>query len=185
MKVYMTLLSVVAALLLLSPANAAKRVLYIDSYHERSAWSDGITNAIQETLQGHDDNLKIHRMDTRLKILDGKLVGDIPIIRNTQADLSINLKITKKLGLKVPKSFRELLLERLSSTICLETNLAVSRSIFRNECNDNFDTLQQNTIGCVTLKQYRGDRHPNRKFNGSRSLPAKRYCQIRTGGMVL
>jgi hypothetical protein len=23
------------------------------------------------------------------------------------------------------------------------------------------------------------------KFNGSRSLPAKRYCQIRTGGLVL
>lgn len=176
MKVYMTLLSVVAVSLLLSPANAAKRALYIDSYHERSAWSDGITNAIQETLQGHDVNLKV---------LDGTPVGDIPIVRKTQADLIVNLKIAKKLGLKVPKSFRELLLERLSSTICLETNLAVSRSIFRNECDDNFDTSQQNTIGCVTLKQYKGDRHPSRKFNGSRSLPAKRYCQIRTGGMVL
>lgn len=65
MKVYMTLLSVVAVLLLLSPANAAKRVLYIDSYHEGFAWSDGITNAIQETLQGRDVKLKIHRMDTK------------------------------------------------------------------------------------------------------------------------
>jgi ABC-type uncharacterized transport system substrate-binding protein len=65
MKVYMTFCTVVTVLLLFSPANATKRVLYIDSYHEGFAWSDGITEAIQKTLQGHDVNLKIHRMDTK------------------------------------------------------------------------------------------------------------------------
>ena len=65
MKVTMTLLMVVVAASFVTSANAAKRVLYIDSYHEGFAWSDGITQAIQKTLQGHDVNLKIHRMDTK------------------------------------------------------------------------------------------------------------------------
>jgi ABC-type uncharacterized transport system substrate-binding protein len=65
MKVRMTLLMVVVAALLVTSANAEKRVLYIDSYHEGFAWSDGITQAIQKTLQGHDVSLKIHRMDTK------------------------------------------------------------------------------------------------------------------------
>lgn len=65
MKVIMTLLMVVVAALVVTSANAAKRVLYIDSYHEGFAWSDGITQAIQKTLQGHDVDLKIHRMDTK------------------------------------------------------------------------------------------------------------------------
>ncbi|MGD9007275.1 MAG: ABC transporter substrate binding protein [Desulfobacteraceae bacterium] len=65
MKVCMTLCVAVAVLLLFSPANAANRILYIDSYHEGFAWSDGITEAIQKTLRDHDVNLKIHRMDTK------------------------------------------------------------------------------------------------------------------------
>jgi ABC-type uncharacterized transport system substrate-binding protein len=65
MKVSMTLCAAVAVLLLLGSANAEKRILYIDSYHEGFAWSDGITEAIQKTLRGHDVNLKIHRMDTK------------------------------------------------------------------------------------------------------------------------
>lgn len=65
MKVCMTLFTVIAVLLLISTANAGKRVLYIDSYHEGFTWSDGITKAIQETLQGHDANLNIHRVDTK------------------------------------------------------------------------------------------------------------------------
>ncbi len=65
MKVCLTIVTVAAVLLIVNPANAAKRVLYIDSYHEGFAWSDGITEAIQKTLQGHDVNLKIYRMDTK------------------------------------------------------------------------------------------------------------------------
>ena len=60
-----SILMVVAALLIASPASAATRILYIDSYHEGFAWSDGITQAIQKTLQDKDVDLKIHRMDTK------------------------------------------------------------------------------------------------------------------------
>ncbi len=41
------------------------RILFIDSYHEGYAWSDGITAGIQGVLTGHDVVLKIHRMDTK------------------------------------------------------------------------------------------------------------------------
>lgn len=178
MKVWMTLFTVVAVLLLVSPVIAAKRFLYVDSCHEGFTWSDGITNAIQKTLRGHDVNLKIHRMDTKRNpdekykiravriaksMIDnyrpdlviasddnaskyiimpyyknGSLpflfcgvnysadaygspysnvtemyvktfpVDDIPIVRKTQADIMINLKIANKLGLKIPDSFRKI-----------------------------------------------------------------------------
>jgi len=42
-----------------------KKVLFIDSYHEGYAWSDGITEGIQKTLAGTGVELKIHRMDTK------------------------------------------------------------------------------------------------------------------------
>lgn len=45
-----------------------KKVLYIDSYHEGYAWSDGITQGIEETLEGTGVELKIHRMDTKRNI---------------------------------------------------------------------------------------------------------------------
>jgi ABC-type uncharacterized transport system substrate-binding protein len=45
---------------------------------------------------------------TALKILDGASAGQIPIVRNTQADIIINMKIAKKLGLKVPNSFMKI-----------------------------------------------------------------------------
>jgi hypothetical protein len=45
---------------------------------------------------------------TALEILDGASVDNIPIVRNTQADIIINLRIANKLGLKIPKSFRKI-----------------------------------------------------------------------------
>ena len=42
-----------------------KKVLFIDSYHEGYAWSDGITSGIQQTLEGTGAELKIIRMDTK------------------------------------------------------------------------------------------------------------------------
>lgn len=46
------------------PAQAAMRVLYVDSYHQGYAWSDSITEAIKTTLEGEDAFLQIYHMDT-------------------------------------------------------------------------------------------------------------------------
>ncbi|MEM5580826.1 ABC transporter substrate binding protein [Roseibium sp. AS2] len=43
----------------------AGEVLFVDSYHEGYAWSDGIAAGIQETLDGSGHNLTIFRMDTK------------------------------------------------------------------------------------------------------------------------
>jgi ABC-type uncharacterized transport system substrate-binding protein len=53
------------ALGLALPAQAAKRVLYVDSYHQGFPWSDGITEAIQSVMENEDVTLKIIRMDTK------------------------------------------------------------------------------------------------------------------------
>ena len=42
-----------------------KKVLFIDSYHEGYAWSDGITNGIKSVVDGKGMNLKVVRMDTK------------------------------------------------------------------------------------------------------------------------
>jgi ABC-type uncharacterized transport system substrate-binding protein len=42
-----------------------KKILFVDSYHEGYAWSDGITEGIQKTLDGTGVELKIVRMDTK------------------------------------------------------------------------------------------------------------------------
>ena len=47
------------------PAYAAKRVLYVDSYHEGFEWSDGITAAVKSVMDKANVNLKIFRMDTK------------------------------------------------------------------------------------------------------------------------
>ena len=44
-----------------------KKVLYIDSYHQGYAWSDGITKGIEEALKDSGAELKVHRMDTKKK----------------------------------------------------------------------------------------------------------------------
>ena len=43
---------------------AKSKVLFIDSYHEGYAWSDGITEGVNIIL-GDDVELKVHRMDTK------------------------------------------------------------------------------------------------------------------------
>lgn len=42
-----------------------KKILYIDSYHEGYAWSDGITRGVQNALKNTSASLKIIRMDTK------------------------------------------------------------------------------------------------------------------------
>jgi ABC-type uncharacterized transport system substrate-binding protein len=42
-----------------------KKILFVDSYHEGYAWSDGITEGIKKTLDGTGVELKIIRMDTK------------------------------------------------------------------------------------------------------------------------
>jgi len=44
---------------------AGKKVLFIDSYHEGYAWSDGITKAVKQSLNGTGVDLKVIRMDTK------------------------------------------------------------------------------------------------------------------------
>lgn len=46
-------------------AAQAGEILFVDSYHEGYAWSDGITAGIQQTLEGSGHNLTIVRMDTK------------------------------------------------------------------------------------------------------------------------
>ena len=41
------------------------KILFVDSYHEGDAWSDGITAGIQQVLEGSNVTLRIHRMDTK------------------------------------------------------------------------------------------------------------------------
>ncbi|MFH1983242.1 MAG: ABC transporter substrate binding protein [Pseudomonadota bacterium] len=69
MKKVVVCLSVLCILAMCIAASAAdlsgKKVLFIDSYHEGYAWSDGITEGIQSTLAGTGAELKVHRMDTK------------------------------------------------------------------------------------------------------------------------
>ena len=44
---------------------SGKKVLYIDSYHEGYAWSDGITKGVQRGLRDSGVRLKIIRMNTK------------------------------------------------------------------------------------------------------------------------
>ena len=49
---------------------SGKKVLFIDSYHEGYAWSDGITNGIKSVIDGKGITLKIVRMDTKRNTSD-------------------------------------------------------------------------------------------------------------------
>jgi hypothetical protein len=42
-----------------------KKVLYVDSYHEGYAWSDGITKGVKKGLEGTGIELKAVSMDTK------------------------------------------------------------------------------------------------------------------------
>jgi ABC-type uncharacterized transport system substrate-binding protein len=61
--------SVVFILASVSGAIAAKysnkRILFIDSYHQGYAWSDGITDGVKAALKGSGVELKVIRMDTK------------------------------------------------------------------------------------------------------------------------
>jgi ABC-type uncharacterized transport system substrate-binding protein len=46
-------------------AQAGQRILWIDSYNQGNAWSDGVQRGIMDVLKGNDVELKIHRMDTK------------------------------------------------------------------------------------------------------------------------
>ena len=47
-----------------------KRVLYVNAYHQGYPWSDGISNAIQHSLQAKGIELKIAYMDTKRRMTD-------------------------------------------------------------------------------------------------------------------
>jgi ABC-type uncharacterized transport system substrate-binding protein len=68
-KIIMGLMGLVFLLSLSQTAFAksyeGKKILYIDSYHEGYAWSDGITAGIKKVLKKTGVNLKIFRMDTK------------------------------------------------------------------------------------------------------------------------
>ena len=68
-KLLIPLISVFFLLSLSLPSFAAglsgKKVLYIDSYHEGYAWSDGITSGIKTALKDSGVELKVFRMDTK------------------------------------------------------------------------------------------------------------------------
>jgi len=51
--------------LALAKSYAGKKVLFIDSYHEGYAWSDGIEKGIKKGLEGTGVELKVVRMDTK------------------------------------------------------------------------------------------------------------------------
>lgn len=63
------------AVCLALPAHAAKRVLYVDSYHQGFPWSDGITEAVQAVMDKEDVTLKIIRMDTKRNTSDAYKKG--------------------------------------------------------------------------------------------------------------
>ena len=44
---------------------AGKKVLFVDSYHQGYAWSDGITSGIKSVLESKGVELKIIQMDTK------------------------------------------------------------------------------------------------------------------------
>lgn len=44
---------------------AGKKVLFIDSYHEGYAWSDGVLSGIETGLEGESVELQVVRMDTK------------------------------------------------------------------------------------------------------------------------
>ncbi len=44
---------------------AGKKVLYVDSYHEGYAWSDGVTSGVKSVIDPSGAELKIVRMDTK------------------------------------------------------------------------------------------------------------------------
>jgi len=57
--------AIVLSTIALAANYSGKKVLFIDSYHEGYAWSDGITEGVQEVLKPSGVELKVFRMDTK------------------------------------------------------------------------------------------------------------------------
>ena len=49
---------------------AGKKVIFIDSYHQGYAWSDGIESGIHEVLDKTGVDLKIVRLDIKYNVID-------------------------------------------------------------------------------------------------------------------
>ncbi len=49
---------------------AGKKVLFIDSYHEGYAWSDGVLKGVETGLDGKGVELQVVRMDTKRNTSD-------------------------------------------------------------------------------------------------------------------
>ncbi|MFP4475581.1 MAG: ABC transporter substrate-binding protein [Desulfatibacillaceae bacterium] len=64
MKKTLTIFCIILLSFSVGSAMAAPKILYIDSYHEGYAWSDGITEGVREALDGKAD-VRVHRMDTK------------------------------------------------------------------------------------------------------------------------
>ncbi len=65
--IFLTAAAIFLSLPLMASAKAydGKKILYIDSYHEGYAWSDGITQGVHNALKDSAATLKIIRMDTK------------------------------------------------------------------------------------------------------------------------
>ena len=65
--IFLTAAAFFLSLPLMASAKAydGKKILYIDSYHEGYAWSDGITQGVHNALKDSAATLKIIRMDTK------------------------------------------------------------------------------------------------------------------------
>ena len=74
-KFLVTVMSMAFVLSFCMPSFAAglagKKVLFVDSYHEGYAWSDGITAGIKTGLKDSGVELKVFRMDTKRNTDDG------------------------------------------------------------------------------------------------------------------
>lgn len=44
---------------------AGKKILFVDSYHQGYAWSDGVVNGVRRVLKDSETELRIFRMDTK------------------------------------------------------------------------------------------------------------------------
>jgi ABC-type uncharacterized transport system substrate-binding protein len=61
----LTVCLLLAAVGIAFSAHAAKRVLYVDSYHEGYEWSDGVAEGVRSALKNSHVTLKIFHMDTK------------------------------------------------------------------------------------------------------------------------
>lgn len=89
--IYRNIAGAVSALLLLAFAGQAvaagkyegKKVLFIDSYHEGYAWSDGTLAGVEAVLKSSGADLQVVRMDTKRKKTDEDKLAAAEMVRQT------------------------------------------------------------------------------------------------------